>query len=86
MMTKGYEAGGECYLRRRVFIIKRKLRKTRCKDKKLPYDVLVGVCEEHSGNGKCKWRVRSQQRQMENGKDKVQSLYRNSTKDFLGYL
>ena len=48
MMTKGYEVGRECYLRRRVFIIKRKQRKIRCKGKELPYDVLVGVCEEHS--------------------------------------
>ena len=48
MMTKGYKVGGECYLRRRTFIIKRKPRKTRHKDKELPYNVLVGVCEEHS--------------------------------------
>ena len=78
MMTKGYKVGGECYLRRRAFIIKRKPRKTRCKDKELPYDVLVGVCKEHSGNGKRKWRVRNQQRQMKNGKDKVRSSYHNS--------
>ena len=44
----------------------------------LPYGVLVDVRKEHNRNGECKQAVRREWRQMDDGKDEVRSLYRNS--------
>ena len=43
MMTKGYEASKECFLRRRVFIIKESSEKEDVKKKGLPYGVSITV-------------------------------------------